>query len=169
MKKLLLWLLPLFLAGCAQPKEFETMADSYEIPELPPAEEVSLLLPTEAAATVMETGDDATIYLCDGYTVAVQTFQGGDLNKTLLAVTGYGRDQLTVMSWQQGELTRHECVWTAAGENGDQVGRTLVLDTGNWHYTLSLMASAEQAGALQTVWQEILESFRLGYEVSEKR
>ena len=169
MKKLCAWLLlPLLLAGCSEPLDYETMADSYREPEIFPAQEVSLVLPPEAAAMALETEDGGCIYLCDGYTVAVQTFRGGDLPGTLEQVTGYGSNRLTVMSWQQGELMRHECVWTAAGEGGDQVGRTLVLDAGDWHYTLTLMADAASAGEVTVVWQEILDSFRLGREVSEK-
>jgi hypothetical protein len=168
-KKLFVWLLmPLLLAGCAQPRDFETMADTYQEPEVFPSQPVSLVLPPEASVMTVDAGEGSSLYICDGYTVTVQTFRGGDLRSTLRAVTGYDGDQLSVMSWQQGELTRHECVWTAAGEGGDQVGRTMVLDTGDWHYTLTVMADADSAGKLSETWQEILDSFHLGREVSEK-
>lgn len=165
MKKLLVWLLlPLLLAGCGQPEDFETMSDVYEMPELPPAEPVTVHFPPETAITVMESPDGAKLYLCDGYSIAVQTFQGGDLKRTLRAVTGYDDDKLLVMERKQDALDRYECVWTAAGEGGDQVGRTVVLDDGTYHYTLTLMSDAETAGKLTAVWQDILDSFKLGLE-----
>lgn len=169
MKRMLVWLLlVLLLAGCDQPEDFETMADVYLEPESAPAQPVTVVLPPEAAVTAVKTEDGSALYLCDGYTVAVQTFRGGDLQGTFRAVTGYDRQQLSVMSWQQGDLTRHECVWTAAGEGGDQVGRTLVLDDGDWHYTLTLMTDAASAGELAQTWQEILDSFSLGPQETGK-
>ena len=165
MKKMLVWLLlPLLLTGCGQPEDFETMSDVYETPELPPAEQVTVYFPPEAAMTVMETTDGAKLYLCDGYSIAVQTFQSGDLKRTLREVTGYDDEKLLVMERKQGELPRYECAWTAAGEGGDQVGRTVVLDDGTYHYTLTLMTHAEDAGKLSDIWQDILDSFKLGVE-----
>lgn len=169
MRKLWIWLLlPVLLAGCGQPEDFETMSDTYWAPEPNPAQPVSLVLPPEAAVMTMETEDGSCLYICDGYTLAVQTFRGGDIQETLRSVTGFSGGTLPMMSWQQGELTRHECVWTAAGEGGDQVCRTMILDAGDWHYTLTVMADAADAGGLRETWQEILDSFRLGREVSEK-
>ena len=169
MRKFWIWLLlPVLLVGCGQPEDFETMTDTYWTPEPNPAQPVSLVLPPEAGVMTMETEDGNCLYVCDGYTVAVQTFQGGDLQETLRSITGFAGDMLPVMSWQQGELTRHECVWTAAGEGGDQVCRTMILDAGDWHYTLTVMADAADAGSLRETWQEILDSFHLGREVSEK-
>lgn len=169
MKKLWVWLLlSLLLFGCDQPEDFETMSDCYHEPDVFPAQQVSLVLPPEASVMTMEPQEGSCLYLCDGFTVAVETFRGGDLQGTLRSVTGYDQDQLSVMSWQQGELIRHECVWTAAGEGGDQVGRTLVLDAGDWHYTLTVMGDADNAGRLTDVWQDILDSFRLGREESQK-
>ena len=165
MKKLLVWLLlPLLLTGCGQPEDFETMSDVYETPELPSAEPVSVYLPPEAAITVMESSDGAKLYLCNGYSIALQTFQGGDLKRTMLSVTGYDDEKMLVMERKQDILSRYECVWTAAGENGDQVGRTVVLDDGTYHYTLTLMADAQTAGSLADTWQDILDSFKLGAE-----
>ena len=169
MKKCFVWLLlTLLLVGCTQPEDFETMSDVYEQPEFPPPSQVSVFLPGDAAMVTMESQDGAKLYLCDGYSVAVQTFQSGDLKSTLRAVTGYDSEDLLVMERSQGDVLRYECVWTAAGEGGDQVGRTAVLDDGTYHYALTLMTDADSARELADTWQGILDSFRLGEEQMDK-
>ena len=157
-----LWLLPvliLLLSGCAAPESFETMADIYEEPELPEAQPVSILL-EEAAVAVSDEED--WLYLCDDYCVMVQTFAGGDLEGTLREVTGFSRDKLTLMEYRRGDLSCYECVWVSAGEGSDQVGKLRLLDDGNHHYVLSVMAPASQAPELTDTWEKLFESFRLG-------
>lgn len=163
MKKLIaIVMLVVLLAGCAQPEAFETMSDIYYEPEGSPVRQTVLVLPEDAAVTVMEEETAGSIYLCDGYCVMVQTLASGDLDATLRSVTGYPREKLLVMERQDENGSRYECVWAAAGEGGDQVGRTLVLDDGSYHYTLTVMADAENAGDLADTWQGIFDSFRLG-------
>ncbi len=168
MKKLCLCVaLVLLLTGCGQPEDFETMADTYEEPQAVPAEQIWVLLPEEAAVHTAQS-DGAQLYLCDGYTLELQTLPAGDMQATLRSVTGYGSDRLTVMERRQGELDRYECVWVAAGEGGEQVGRTAILDDGRYHYVLTLMADAESAGKLAATWQGILDSFDLGEPEQQK-
>ena len=101
------------------------------------------------------------MYLCDDYTITVQTFASGDLNKTLQTATGYGKDKLQIMRTHANNAKRYECVWTAAGEGETQVGRTCVLDDGSYHYVLTVMAAEKQAGALMQTWNALMESFRI--------
>lgn len=153
-------LLALLLAGCGAPKDFETMTDTYEIPRAAIAQQPVMYMPEEAALTVSSSECAGSLYLCDGYTVAVQTLESGDLSATLRAVTGYSGEELLVMQRFEDPV-RYECAWAAAGEGGDQVGRTVILDDGSYHYTLTLMCDARDAGELAQTWQEILDSFGL--------
>lgn len=155
---LLIGLLALLLTGCSEPKSFETMSDVYYEPDRAAAT-ISVALPEEAAVSVMEHPTAGSIYLCDGYCVTVQTLPAGDLDATLREVTGFERENLTVMERTEGNERRYECVWAAAGEGGEQVGRAVVLDDGNYHYALTVMADAEEAGDMTTTWQQIVDSF----------
>ena len=161
MKIFLCVLLALLLTGCTQPKDFETMSDSYMEPELPLAQKVSFQLPEDAAKAVLESAGTDTLYLCDGYSVAVQTLPAGNLDATLREVTGYGRDKVQLWERKEGEISRFSCVWASAGEGGDQMGKATILDDGNYHYVLSVMAAAEDAGELADTWQQLMESFSI--------
>ena len=62
----------------------------------------------------------------------------------------------------QENAKRYVCVWTAVGENGNQVGRLAVLDDGAYHYILTAMAEESIAGKLSgEVWDDVFSSFRL--------
>lgn len=161
MKKVLAMAALLFLlSGCSQPV-FETIG-APDIPaDTPAAAEILLTLPREASAMTMEGENAGTIYFCDGYTVGVQTLSGGDLDATLRQITGFSRDALTVMQTQLTSVKRYESVWSAAGEGEDQVGRVVILDDGNYHYAVSVMANYSAAGSLAATWQEILSSVSL--------
>lgn len=162
MKKILIvCLLVLLLTGCSSPKDFETVADNYTEPHQAEAWQILLKLPPEAAVTVFESGDTGKLYLCDGYTLTVQTMEAGDLNRTLKEVTGFSRDTLMVIGTMQDSLKRYDCAWTAAGEGGEQTCRAAILDDGNYHYVISVMADYSSAGALQEAWQGIFDSFSI--------
>lgn len=159
MKKVwIVMVLMTLLTGCGAAQTFETVDDVYSPQEAPEPKQVSLTLPEDAAAQTMES-DQGTLYFCDGYEIMVETLSGGDINSTLKNLTGFSRDALTVMETSVSDVTRYECVWTAAGEAGDQVGRAVILDDGSYHYCLSVMAHSNDAGSLQESWQELLMSF----------
>lgn len=161
MKIFLCVLLALLLTGCTQPKDFETMSDSYIEPELPLAQKVDFQLPEDAAKAVLESAGTGTLYLCDGYSVAVLTLPAGNLDATLREVTGYGRDKVQLWERKEGDISRFSCVWASAGEGGDQMGKATILDDGNYHYVLSVMAAAEDAGELADTWQQLMDSFSI--------
>ena len=156
----LILLLVLLLCGCGKQETLETVMDSAVAP--PPAEprEVYVSLPQNAAKQTMALEDSGNLYFCGDYTVTLQTVPGGDLQKTFLETTGYSQDQLSVMQTEQPDYKCYRCVWTAAGENGDQIGRCTILDDGNYHYILTAMADAEKAGLLTNgAWEDIFDSF----------
>lgn len=169
MKKLyLVWAaLLLLLSGCAEPEHFETMADEYVMPQEIPVQQTRMLLDREAVSFGWENGTDR-IYLCDDFCVMVQTFSAGNLDDTIRSITGYRKENLTVMERESEGITGYECVWVSAGEGGDQVGRLLILDDGEHHYTLSVMADAEKAGELSDTWQLLFDSFAIGQPESTK-
>ena len=146
------------LTGCRSPESYETMTDLYFTPTLPEPAEIAVWLPENAALSVLEDETAGTLYLCDGYTVSVQTMESGDLDATLCAVTGYGKKELHGIGWRRDGISRYECAWASAGEGGDQVGRTVVLDDGNYHYVVTVMGQAELAGAMADTWQTITDS-----------
>lgn len=162
MKKLWILLLCMFLlAGCGAKETFETVDDSFVTPVSAPMKQVSLALPKEAAVTVMDNGEGGRLYLCDGYVLTVQTMDSGDLQKTLREATGFSKEDLTLMETNHYGTTRYDCVWTSAGETGDQVCRAAILDDGTCHYVVSVMAPAEAAGQLRETWQSLLDSISL--------
>ena len=165
MKKCLMTVLLLcFLTGCRSPEAYETMTDLYYTPQPPEPAQITLWLPENGALSVMESEDAGTIYLCDGYSVSLQTLEAGDMDATLCAVTGYAADALRGISWEQNGLSRYECAWATTGEGGDQVGRTVVLDDGAYHYVITVMGQAELAGAMAETWQAIMDSAALDTE-----
>ena len=109
--------------------------------------------------TVVFDGNGGKLYTGDGYEVCLETLRSGDLDGTLRAVTGFGKDKLTLLQTKQGSLDRYSCAWTAAGEAGDTVGRCAILDDGLYHYCLVVTAAAEKAGKLGDTIGQILASF----------
>ena len=149
----------ILLSGCAAQDTFETLGDDINHAGATLPAQVDFMLPKGEVEVIR--GDTGSLYLCEGYEIAVETMPSGDLNKTVATLSGYAKDSLTMMETGTSELARYECVWTSAGEGGDQVGRTLILDDGRFHYCITLTASAEESGGLQETWQEILGSFTL--------
>ena len=163
MKKLWLILaLTLLLTGCSPVQELETVMDSPVLPKQ--AEEMTILisLPENAALEVMSSEETGTVYFCDDFVLTMQTLDSGDIHKTGAETTGYAFDRISVVETIQGSTKRYDCVWSAIGENGDQVCRCAILDDGNYHYILSVMADAEQAGELtENLWNDVFASFQI--------
>ena len=149
----------LLLCGCGARETFETLADVY-VPEEEIAQKVGVSLPGEAVLETLYT-DGGRLYLCDGYTVAVQTLPGGDLQRTVKEISGYEKDKIHLVETKQDTLTRYHMVWTCAGEGGDSVARAVIVDDGSYHYAVTVMAAAQNAGTLTDTMQEILNSVTL--------
>lgn len=159
MKKLYLMVaLILLLCGCSTERTFETVTDEIVLKASAQPREILLTLPEETLLPAMET-DRGTLYLCDGYDVAVQTMDSGNLDGTVRQITGFGSDDLTILQTRAGEYTCYDFVWTAATDLGQQVGRAKILDDMEYHYILSASTSANKAEEYYEIWNGIFESF----------
>ena len=160
MKKLVGILLCLcLLTGCSE-AVYETLGPVEHVSAtVPDLRKVVLTLPGDAAVLTASGGN--TMYICQEYSLAVQTLAGGNLDTTLQAVSGFEKEDLTVMEKVCGDHKRYDFVWTAAGENGDLLCRAAVIDDGNYHYCLTAMADAEAAGEWREAWNDLFGSFCL--------
>lgn len=154
--------LALVLSGCAAADTFETVGDDLLQPVIAPVKKLELDLPASAAAPVMSRDDGGKLYLCEGYDLTVQILDGGDMNRTARALCGFSADALTMVETVSDGVKRRDWVWTAAGEGGDHIGRAAVLDDGTYHYCVTVMASAENAGGLEKEWDGVFASLQLG-------
>lgn len=158
MKRWLCCLLPvLMLCGCGAEETLETVADEWMVPAMAQPREVTLRLPEDLTMPVLEEAD-RKMYLGEDYEILVETMASGDLDATLRSLTGYSADRLTVIRTRQGDADRYDFVWTAAGEQGERLGRGAILDDGNYHYCLSVLRDADEK---IVVWQDVIESFSL--------
>ena len=153
-------LIAVLLCGCAAQDTFETISDEAILPVMAQPRDIAVELPGEAALPVVE-NDAGRIYLCEDYEIVLQTLESGDLEKTMQTISGFEKEDLTVMETFSGDTTRYEFVWVSAGETGEQIGRGVVLDDGNYHYVLSSTVSADLIEEYQEIWNGIFESFKL--------
>lgn len=150
----------LMLGGCGAEETMETVADEWDVPAMAVPREILLGLPEEAAVSTMES-DSGKFYQGDGYEIAVQRLDAGDLDGTLRSLTGFGRDNLTVIQTQSQDLRRYEFVWTSAGESGSRLGQGMILDDGTYHYCLSVLRDDPMPEDSQIVWNDLFRSFAL--------
>lgn len=150
----------LLLSGCGAQETMETVADEWVEEAMAPAREILVELPEEAAAPAAENAN-GRIYLCSDYEIEIHTMDGGDLDATIRNLCGYDREELTVIASSPQGLKRYDFVWTAAGEGGDKIGRAVILDDGQYHYTMTVLRSADSVEQSQIVWRSVFESFAL--------
>ncbi|MBO5324304.1 MAG: hypothetical protein J6A88_09490 [Oscillospiraceae bacterium] len=162
MKKLgmMILALALLLSGCLAAPVYETLDGLDVNGNVPAMKKMVFDLPEDASVQTVQ-GTAGRIYFCDGYEIMVETFSAGDLDKTLRNLTGFSRDALTLVQTKVDGIDRYSCVWTSIGENGEQVGRTTILDDGGYHYCLTVTAPAEDSLKLQPVFGALFESFTL--------
>lgn len=156
--KCLLMIMALLLCGCGARETLETISDEPVQPVMAQPREISVRLPDNAVAPVLES-EAEQVYLSEAYELVIETVASGDLDATVRRISGYGRDQLTVMETQWDDVTRYEFVWAAAGENGERLGRAVILDDGDYHYCMSVLRDAEAVS--QVVWRDVFASFEL--------
>ena len=164
MKKWIVWitalLMVILLTGCGKGEVFETMNDHIEAAPVAATQPMQSILPEEAAVATWQSENGGKLFLCDGYTVTAHTTPSGDVNATIQTLSGYEKDQLTVMQTETDRATRYEFVWSCAGETGQRLGRGVILDDGNYHYCLSVLRDAD-AEKSQIVWSDVFASFQL--------
>ena len=152
--------LVLLLQGCGGQETMETIADEWAQPVMASPRSISVELPEEAIAPVMES-DTQQIYLCEDYEIVLETLSSGDLSATIRQISGQNKDRLTIMQTETEGVQRYEFVWAAAGEKGDRLGRAVILDDGQYHYCLSALRDTDSETTAQIVWNEVFSSFRL--------
>ncbi len=158
--KIAVALLALVLSACG-PEEtpvFETVGeDAYQQQSKPMAGQIALMIPEEAVAEAMADGQGGELYTWEDHTLQLQTLEGGDIRRTVEAVTGFDYDALTVMASRKGDLMYYQTVWSTAGEEGTMLGRALIADDGYYHYCVSLL-SPEDSGSAE-VYDRLCASF----------
>ena len=159
MKKwLVIAVLALGLSGCGSEEVMETVADEWMVPVMAQPMQIQVELPGEAAMPVSET-ESGRLYLCRDYEIALQTLSSGDLDATLRSVTGYGKEDLTILETLRSRMPCYEFTWTCAGENGDRIGQGILMDDGNYHYVMTALWDAEKTETMQLSWSEVFSSF----------
>ena len=152
-------LIGLLLSGCSSRQTLETVDDEWITPVMASPATVSVDLPEDAVAPVLEQ-EGQQLYMAEGYEIMVETLASSDLDATIRSLSGYGKDQLTVLETQQGEAERYDFVWTTAGEKGDRLGRAVILDDGQYHYCMSVLEDTEGKNR-KTDWNPVFSSFGL--------
>lgn len=162
MKKMLAILLTvILLAGCGKKDVMETVSDVQSVPTAAIQQEILVYLPPELSVPALQDESAGELYLCDDYSVTVQTVASGDLAKTVRNATGMEKEDLQIIKTRQGDVVRYQWVWAANGERGIQVGRGCILDDGAYHYVLTALAEEGAAKRVQDTWKEMFASFRL--------
>ena len=162
MKKIAMALmLCLLLSGCGAKEILETVADDIPLqPVMAQPAQISVRLPDNAVSPVLES-DTQQLYLCEDYEIAIETRSSGDLAGTITALTGFDPEKLTLMHTSPEGVDRYEFVWAATGEDGDRLGRGVVLDDGSYHYCMTVLRDAENPKKSQVVWSDVFSSFSL--------
>ena len=158
MKRWVCCLLPvLLLCGYGSEETMETVSDEWLVPAMAQPREVDLRLPENLVMPALEQ-EGSRIYLGEDYEIILENLASGDLDATIRHLTGYDSNRLTVVKTRQDDADRYDFVWTAAGEQGERLGRGTILDDGNYHYCLSAL---RDKGETLIVWQDVFESFVL--------
>lgn len=157
-KYCLLLIFAIVLCGCSAEETFETVSDEIVSPVMAQPREISVRLPEDAVAPVLES-ESRQIYMSEDYEITIETLSAGDLNATIQTLSGYPKDALTVVKTQSGEAARYEFVWVSTGEQGQRLGRAVILDDGQYHYCMSILRDAEEV--TQIVWSDVFNSFVL--------
>ena len=158
MKKMVwLILMATLMAGCTGEETMETVNDEWAVPVMAQPREISVRLPDNAVAPVLEQ-EGRRLFMGQDYEIMLETMDSGDLNATIRSLSGYEKDQLTVLQTQQDSAKRYDFVWTAAGEKGDRLGRAVILDDGDYHYCMSVL---RDTGDTSVAWKDVFQSFSL--------
>ena len=153
----MLLVVALLLSGCQEADVFETVEDEVLLQVMAQPMEVRVTLPEDTVLPVMET-EDGMLYMCREFDVLIQTMEGGDLQETVRAVSGFDREDLTLVETLRQDMPCYEFAWTAAGEMEEQVCRCMILDDGSYHYIVTAMVDAELAHEYQQIWNGMFES-----------
>ena len=161
MKKLFgLLLITSMLLGCGAEETFEVVEDVIPVESVAVPQQFFVSLPDEAMTPTFQ-GDGEELYVCQGYTISKQIQDSGDMEKTVNTLTGHSQEDIQIIKTFYDNCDRYDLVWTAAGEEGLQLGRACILDDGNYHYILSTLAGEDTAGQLRDTFQDMYDSCKL--------
>lgn len=161
MKKLfVLLLITSMLLGCGAEETFEVVEDVIPVEPVAVPQQFFVSLPDEAMTPTFQ-GDGEELYVCQGYTISKQIQDSGDMEKTVNTLTGHSQEDIQIIKTFYDNCDRYDLVWTAAGEEGLQLGRACILDDGNYHYILSTLAGEDTAGQLRDTFQDMYDSCKL--------
>jgi len=161
MKKLFgLLLIASMLLGCGAEETFEVVEDVIPVEPVAVPQQFFVSLPDEAVTPTFQ-GDGEELYVCQGYTISKQIQDSGDMEKTVNTLTGHSQEDIQIIKTFYDNCDRYDLVWTAAGEDGLQLGRACILDDGNYHYILSTLAGEDTAGQLRDTFQDMYDSCKL--------
>lgn len=157
--KRLVWicLLAALMAGCTAEETLETVSDEWAVPVMAQPREIAVRLPEDVVLPVLEQ-DNRRLYMGQGYEIVLETVAAGDLDGTIRTLSGYDQEQLSVIETQQGEAERYDFVWATTGENGQRLGRAVILDDGDYHYCMTVL---RDPGETNIVWRDVFGSFSL--------
>ena len=159
-----LLLILLMLSGCSAPV-YETLGDVVHVGLTQGQPRRVLISFPEDASLLTASGEDR-LYLCNGYTLTLQARPSGDLADTVLALSGRNMEDLTVLESLCGDHKRYDFVWITNGEEGELLCRAAVLDDGQFHYSMTVMASTEDTADLKDTWNALFSSFCLDQKES---
>ena len=161
MKKLVvLLLLTSMLLGCSAEETFEVVEDVIPVEPVAVPQQFFVSLPDEAVSPTFQ-DDREELYVCQGYTIGKQIVESGDIEKTVNTITGQSTEDIQIIQSFYDNCDRYDMIWSAAGEEGLQVGRACVLDDGNYHYILTTLAAEETAGQMRDALQDMYDSCKL--------
>ena len=161
MKKLFgLLLITSMLLGCGAEETFEVVEDVIPVEPVAVPQQFFVSLPDEAMTPTFQ-GDGEELYVCQDYTISKQIQDSGDMEKTVNTLTGHSQEDIQIIKTFYDNCDRYDLVWTAAGEEGLQLGRACILDDGNYHYILSTLAGEDTAGQLRDTFQDMYDSCKL--------
>ena len=154
---ILVMFMPLLLLGCSGEETFETVADEQILSVMATPRQILVELPENTVAPVLS-GENEQLYLCQDHEILLETLPAGDLQKTIRTICGYEKENLTLIQTQRDDVSRYEFVWAAAGENGDRLGRAVILDDGQYHYCMSVLRDAWGENN-EADWNQVFSSF----------
>lgn len=150
----------LFLSGCASEQTMETISDPVVQTVMGKPREFTVRLPDGAVAPVLES-DLEQVYTAEDYEIILETLAAGDLDGTIRHLSGWEREDLTVVQTEQEGICRYDFVWAAAGEQGERLGRGVILDDGSYHYCMTVLRDQNTQRNTQIVWEDVFQSFAL--------
>ena len=105
-KGCVLLLAVLLLTACGAQETVETVADDMAVPVMAEPREIAVDLPEDGEQTIVE-GASGNLYLGSDYSVAIETLDAGDLDRTIYDLTGFHKSDLTVITTESEGVKRY--------------------------------------------------------------